>query len=519
VVAAVSRLSCVCNKPPLQSHIPQDHEASTLFVWLELALCVAVIVYAGARLTRYGDAIADKTELGDTWIGVVLIALVTSLPELATGISSVAVVGVPDIAVGDVLGSCAFNLLILAAVDILNRPDGLYRAASQGHIVSSGFGVVMLAVIGLGLVLSHAGLVLAIWRVGVYSILLLVLYATAVRTVFHYEKVHVGEFADREPDRYPQITLMRASVRYALAAAAVVLSGIALPFAGRALADQMGWHQSFVGTLLIGMATSLPEVVVTLAAVRLGALDMAVGSLFGSNLFDAAILGLDDLLYRGGPLLAQVSPSHSASAFTAIIMTGVTVVGLIDRPHRIRHLVGWASLSIVAVYLLNAFVQYRFGSSLKVHLGTTLAGRSGALNAGAPGPGEAGLPLAARLGNGLWRLLGGTPPGGLLPLMEGLPPCFGAFVKAFFKHAAFRDQARHCQCAKGRPVGRAVAGAIYGPRPHPADCRPDVRGCLCPGRCAVPQRICHPGRGPFDRLHGSCVKFGCHHCDLLSLTT
>jgi cation:H+ antiporter len=221
----------------------------------------------------------------------------------------------------------------------------------------------MLAVIGLGLVLSNAGLALVIGRVGVYSILLLVLYATAVRTVFHYEKMHVGEFADSEPDRYPQITLTRASVRYALAAAAVILAGVALAFAGRDLADQMGWHQSFVGTLLVGVVTSLPEVVVTLAAVRLGALDMAVGSLFGSNLFNAAILGLDDLLCRGGPLLAQVSPSHSASAFTAIIMTGVAVVGLIDRPHRIRHLVGWASLSLVAVYLLNAFVQYRFGNS------------------------------------------------------------------------------------------------------------------------------------------------------------
>jgi cation:H+ antiporter len=332
-----------------------------LIAWLEFMICTVMIVIAGARLTRYGDAIADKTGLGGTWIGVVLIAAVTSLPELATGISSVTVVGAPDIAAGDILGSCAFNLLILVAVDVLNRPDGVYRAASLGHLVSSGFGVILLAVIGLGLVLSLAGLPMGLRHVGAYSVVLLVLYAMAVRTVFHYEKLHVGQFADKEPDSYPNITLRQASLRYALAGVVVVLAGIALPFVGRALAEQMGWNESFVGTLFIALVTSLPEVVVTIAAVRLGALDMAVGGLLGSNLFNTAILAVDDLLFMPGPLLAHVAPTHSASAFTAIMMTGVAVVGLIYRPHRIRHVIGWASLTLLAIYLLNVVVQYRFG--------------------------------------------------------------------------------------------------------------------------------------------------------------
>jgi cation:H+ antiporter len=332
-----------------------------VLVWLEFLTCLGLIALAGVRLTRYGDAIADKTGLGGTWIGVVLIASVTSLPELATGISSVAAAGAPDIAVGDVLGSCAFNLLILVAVDLLNRPDGVYRAASQGHIVSSGFGVVLLGVIAMGLVLSQLGLPMRLGHIGLYSIVLLVLYATAVRSVVRYEKLHVGEYAASEPDSYPGITLREASLRYALAGGVVVLTGIWLPFVGSALAVQMGWYQSFVGTLLIGMVTSLPEVVVTLAAVRLGALDMAVGSLFGSNLFNTAILAIDDIFFTPGPLLGRVAPTHAVSALAAILMTGVAVVGLIYRPHRIRHVVGWASLILIAIYVLNVVVQYRFG--------------------------------------------------------------------------------------------------------------------------------------------------------------
>jgi cation:H+ antiporter len=182
-----------------------------------------------------------------------------------------------------------------------------------------------------------------------------------MRTVFRYEKRHVGEFADSEADAYPQLSLAGAWVRYGAAAGVVVLAGVWLPFVGQGLADQMGWYHSFVGTLFVAFVTSLPEVVVTLAAVRLNALDMAVGGILGSNLFNIVILAVDDLFFTPGPILAQVAPSHAVSAFSAIMMTGLVLVGLMYRLHRIRHIIGWASLGLLAVFLMNAQVQYRFG--------------------------------------------------------------------------------------------------------------------------------------------------------------
>jgi cation:H+ antiporter len=330
-------------------------------IWLQLALCVALIGVAGTRLTRYGDAIADKTGLGGTWIGVILIASVTSLPELATGISAVTVAGVPDIAVGDLLGSCVFNLLILAALDVLNRRASMYVEASQGHILSSGFGVILIGIVGMSIVLSQVRPAPAIGHVGVYSLVLVVLYLVAMRTVFRYEKRHVGEFADREEDAFPGLSLRQAGLRYALAACVVILAGVWLPFVGHALAGQMGWYHSFVGTLFVAFVTSLPEIVVTLAAVRLNALDMAVGGILGSNLFNMAIIAVDDLFFTRGPILAEVAPSHAVSAFSAIMMTGLVLVALMYRLHRIRHVIGWASLGLLAVFLVNAQVQYRFG--------------------------------------------------------------------------------------------------------------------------------------------------------------
>lgn len=329
-----------------------------MFIWLQFLICLALIGSAGVKLTSYGDAIADKTGMGRTWVGVLLLASVTSLPELATGISSVTLAAVPDIAVGDVLGSCIFNLLILAALDVFYRRASVYRTASQGHILSSGFGIILLGVISWSIIMTPGGRSIAVWHVGISSVLLIAVYIIAMRTVFRYEAKQVGDFTEQKPDNYPHITLRQTVLRYLIAAVVVAVAGSWLPFVGEALAQQMGWTEKFVGTLFIAFVTSLPEIVVTLAAVRLAALDMAVGNVLGSNLFNTAIIAVDDLFYSKGPLLAHVDPSHAASSITAMMMTGVAVVGFLYRPHRIRHIIGWASLSMFGLYLLNAYIQF-----------------------------------------------------------------------------------------------------------------------------------------------------------------
>ena len=327
-------------------------------IWLQFVLCLGLIGVAGVKLTRYGDTIADKTGVGRTWVGVLLLGAVTSLPELATGISSVTVADVPNIAVGDILGSCVFNLLILAFLDVINRRESVYREASQGHILSAGFGVLLLGVIGLGVMLSGGDRSAAFGHVGYYSLLLIVLYMIAMRTVFRYEMKEVAEFTDQEPDGYPQVTLRQTVLRYLAAAAVVVAAGIWLPFVGATLAAQMGWNESFVGTLFVAVVTSVPEMVVTVSAVRMGALDMAVGNVLGSNLFNTIIIAVDDVFYTHGPLLSFVDSSHVVSAFIAIMMTGAAIVGFLYRPHRIYNIIGWTSIMMSVLFLFNAYVQY-----------------------------------------------------------------------------------------------------------------------------------------------------------------
>ena len=334
---------------------------SIAFVWVAFFICLVLIAFAGSKLSQYGDIIADKTGLGGTWVGLVMLGAITSLPELVTGISSVTLAQTPEIAAGDVLGSCVFNLLIIVVIDFLHRKESIYRLTSQGHILSAGFGVMLIGFAGFSILLAHSGTYFRVFHMNAASFVIILMYLIAMRTLFRYETSQIAAFTEKEPDRYPGMTLKQAVTRYIGASVLVVATGSMLPFIAKAIALHMGWHESFVGTLFVAMITSLPELVVTFAAIRLGALDMAIGNLLGSNLFNIMILAIDDIFYLKGPLLANISVNHAVSALSAVMMTGMAIIGLFYRPRsRVLKTVGWVSIALFSIYLLNTYVQYMY---------------------------------------------------------------------------------------------------------------------------------------------------------------
>jgi cation:H+ antiporter len=331
--------------------------------WVQFFVCVAAIGAAGTALSRYGDVIAEKTGLGGTWIGLILLATVTSLPELVTGVSSVLLAGVPDIAVGNVLGACVLNLAMIVVLDLLHRGEPMFARAAQGHILAAGFGVILLGFVGFTVLFASHGEQPALGHVGLATPIITLIYLAAVLLVFRYERAQRAAFVAEEAERYPGVTLRQVSVRFALAAAVVFAAALWLPFAAEALAEAHGLSQTFVGTLFVAVATTLPEMTVTVSALRLGALDMAISNLFGSNLFNVFILAVDDLFFLKGPLLAHVSALHAMSALSAVMMSGIAIVGLLYRPRtRLFGTVGWASLFLFAIYVVNSLILYLYGT-------------------------------------------------------------------------------------------------------------------------------------------------------------
>lgn len=333
-----------------------------MILWLELLLCLVVIGFAGWHLSRNGDIIAEKTGLSASWVGLILLATATSLPELVTGLSAVTAANAPDIAVGDVLGSAVFNLAILVVLDALYRRESLYSRAAQGHILSAALGALLLAFAAFSILIDQTGASPALGHVGLYTPFIVLVYLMSMRVIYQYEQRTVAAFTEAEALRYPGITLQRAVTGYLMAALAVVAAGSWLPFVAADISALMGWGQSFVGTILVAAVTSAPEAAVTLSALRMGAIDMAIANLLGSNLFNIVILAIDDLAYQRGPLLAQVSPSHTISAITAVMMSAVVIVGLIFRPRQ-RVLLGltWISLGLFVLYILNTWILFQHG--------------------------------------------------------------------------------------------------------------------------------------------------------------
>ncbi|MEO8014492.1 MAG: sodium:calcium antiporter [Polaromonas sp.] len=335
---------------------------------LQFLLCAALIAGAGYMLCQSADRIAKATGMTGGWMGLALLATVTSLPELASGISAVTVIDAPNLAVGNALGACVFNLFFLVVIDALQRRQPIYRHASAAHLLSAAFGVVMLGFVAMSLLLpKHAPTLL---HLGLYSPVLLAFYLLALRSVFAHEQalrsVQPAAAAPVSAEAMPQATpgLTHEWTRFGLAALVVLAAGSWLPSIADQLAQVMGWSRSFVGTLFMAFVTTLPEIAVTLSALRLRALDMAIGNLLGSNLFNVTILAIDDIFYTRGPLLADASPVHGGTAIAAVVMTGLVMIGLVMRPQgRELRVLSWVSAGLLATYLFNAALVFLYGGA------------------------------------------------------------------------------------------------------------------------------------------------------------
>jgi len=324
--------------------------------WVLFAIAAAVIVVAGVQLARYGDVIGEKSGLGRSWIGMVLLAATTSLPELFTGFGATALAPLPDIAVGDVLGSCMFNLLILSLMDAI-QPERLSARAHQGHALAIGFGLALVAIAGFGL--AGAAYWPAVGWVGPNSLILVGLYFVAMRMVFTHDRQRRANDSRQETSASAaDVSLRTALARYALAAVAVVGAALYLPTLGASLARETGLGEAFVGSLFIAITTSLPEIVVSIAAVRMGALDLGISNVLGSNLFNLLILGLDDLFYRPGPLLQAVDSSHVVSVLAIVLMNAFFLVGLTQQVLTKRFRIAWDTGAMAAVYVAAVWLVY-----------------------------------------------------------------------------------------------------------------------------------------------------------------
>jgi cation:H+ antiporter len=331
-------------------------------LWFAFFVCTLAILYSGTRLSKYGDIIAEKTGLGGVWIGVILLAFVTSLPELVTGLSSVLIFQTPDIAAGDIFGSCVFNILILSLLDVFDRASPISSRVQQRHVLSAGFGILMLAIVAVNLYISGSltNIFSVLGWIGLSTPIIILIYVLSMRMIFYHERKAIAAFVKEKVEelKYEETSIRKVYINFSLNAVIVVLAAVFLPEIGKMIAKITGLGETFVGNIMIAVSTSLPEIVVSIAALKIGAPDMAIGNLFGSNLFNIGILAIDDIFFFEGPLFSSIQPQHIVSVLSAIIMMTIAVIGLTYRAGKKSLILSWDALAILAVYLLNVFTLY-----------------------------------------------------------------------------------------------------------------------------------------------------------------
>jgi len=324
-------------------------------VWLQFIFCLLIIFFSGKKVAKYGDIIAEKSGLGGVWIGLVVIAVVTSLPELFTGVSAIRLVDAPDLTIGNLLGANMFNMLNLALLDFIHRNGSLLAVVSRTHQLTGVFSLLLVLLVTIFIFISSQFHPMGIGWIGWYTPVIILLYLAFVRLIFLSAK--------RQPSlqesglAYGEESPGKVYLYFVISAAFIIGAGIWLAFIGDEIAQVYGWGQSFVGSLFLAFTTTLPEITVSFAAMRIGANDLAVANMIGSNLFNLTIISIDDLLYLKGPVLAAVSEGHLVTAFIVSLMTLAFIAGLSFKSGRFLRLSYW-NATVILLFFIGAYFSF-----------------------------------------------------------------------------------------------------------------------------------------------------------------
>jgi cation:H+ antiporter len=329
----------------------------TILVFIASTVVIAVV---GVRLARLADRLADVTGLGEAIFGATLLGASTSLSGIMASITA-ASAGQADLAASNAIGGIAVQTSFLVIADLTYRRANLeHAAASVPNLVN---GALLCALLALPL-MAATGPEVSLFGIHPASIALLMLYGFGL---------HLAAGAHRKPAWCPVMTRETREdvpaepaeggpgqpllwVAFGLAVALVGLAGYLVGLSSIALVRITGLSETVVGTLFTSVSTSLPELVTTLAAVRQGALTLAVAGIIGGNTFDVLFLAFSDVAYREGSIYHALSDAPLFIISLTILLTAILLLGLIRRERSGVANIGFESVLVLGVYLMGVGV-------------------------------------------------------------------------------------------------------------------------------------------------------------------
>lgn len=324
------------------------------------AISTLIIVFAGIRLTSLADKLADRTGLGEALVGGVILGGATSLSGLTTSVSA-AWHGFPELAISNAAGGIAGQTFFLVLADIAYRRANLeHAAASLQNMLQS---ALLIACLGL-CALAATVPALSILSIHPFSFLIAGLYIMGLQMIRSSQKdpgwrpKRTSETREDEPDPANRgASLRRLIGGFVGLALLTAMSGYLLSEAAEGAITEFGWSEALLGTFATALITSLPELVTTIAAVRRGALTLAVGGIIGGNSFDTLFLVASDIAYRDGPIYAAIGPSQRFLITLTLVMTAILIMGLLRRERQGPGSIGFETILLLIAYLGGAAIM------------------------------------------------------------------------------------------------------------------------------------------------------------------
>ena len=322
-------------------------------VWFEFVLAAGIVIFAGTKLAYVGDKLGEAMGWERSWVGLLLLSFSTSLPELFTSVSASGVLHQPDLALGNNLGSVAFNLFLISILDLMEKGPFTYRLNPK-LLLSGTF--ILLIMLMLGGFLIHP-LPWGFLGVGGDTLIIFIIFIFAMRFTFLYQ--HKDYLNDNSVTNRWKGDSLKWWILYFFLALIILGGGLWLANVGEKISKVTGISRSFVGTLFLAFATSLPELSTTTSCIRMGLYDMAVGNILGANLQNLAIPFFSDIFFRQGYFLAYTSPVHLFTLIIGGILTCILLLGIIYRSERHFLRMGWDSILMLLVYLVGMYLVFR----------------------------------------------------------------------------------------------------------------------------------------------------------------
>lgn len=325
-------------------------EVSDLLIAILIFLVSAgVVVYCGTKLAVYGDALAELTGLGRLFVGSILVALATSLPELSTNISAVSLNPPnPAIAIGNVFGANMINLFTFGAVALVFGGSRFLSNVSveQKYLV---FIAILMTVVGL--LFISVPLNAGAFNIGLPAGIILIMYVLGMW--FIYKKKPDDENSESD-EIQTTLTLTKAWLLFGVVSAGVVVGGIFLAISTDQIADITGISSGVLGIIAVSIVTTMPEASATIAAARMKAYDLGVAGLFGSCVFNVTIIGYADIFYRDGIITTQGEPAHQIAGLVAVGLMLIGLAVILGKNKLPKPVLTAGVAAIVVVYLVGA---------------------------------------------------------------------------------------------------------------------------------------------------------------------